>query len=96
MVYDLALRLCDEYTYRYGKVHKCQTDVMLALARLPNNIPMVASTPKPACMPDECKIYVDGKLDVVASYRNYYNVAKRSLAVWKNRNVPEWYTGELK
>jgi hypothetical protein len=37
-------------------------------------------------MPDECKI---GK-DVVASYRNYYKVAKKDFLTFKKRNNPYW------
>lgn len=95
--FDLLLCLCREYTYRYGKVHKVQRELISTLSYLPNNIPSTDKvTSKPVCMLDECKIYVDGVIDVVASYRNYYSVSKSHLAAWKNRNVPEWYIGELK
>ena len=35
---------------------------------------------------DEYKV-----IDVVESYRNYYRGAKSSFAVWKNREVPNWF-----
>jgi hypothetical protein len=44
-------------------------------------------TTPPMAMPDEYKV-----MDVVQSYRNYYMGAKKSFAVWKNRDVPEWFS----
>jgi hypothetical protein len=29
--------------------------------------------------------------DPVQSYRNFYNVAKKSFATWKKRPTPEWF-----
>ena len=37
-------------------------------------------------MPDEYKV-----TDVIESYRNYYNGAKKDFAKWKNRSAPEWF-----
>jgi hypothetical protein len=37
-------------------------------------------------MPDEYKVK-----DVIESYRNYYNGAKKDFAKWKNRDTPEWF-----
>lgn len=92
----LLLLLCAEYTHRYGKIHKVRRELLDVLTFPPNNIPIGGITTKPACMPDECKIYVDDTIDVVASYRNYYYTKKQHIAAWKNRDVPEWYIGELK
>lgn len=33
--------------------------------------------------------------DVIASYRNYYNNAKAGFAVWKNREIPEWFNKKV-
>lgn len=95
-LWSLLDSLCEEYTYRYGKIHKVERELLDYLWDIPSNTPTINSTPKPVCMPDECKIYVDGTLDVVRSYRNYYNTRKQHIASWKNRDVPEWYIGELK
>jgi hypothetical protein len=43
-------------------------------------------TPFALAMPDECK--VDNAVD---SYREYYRTEKRKIAVWKNREIPEWF-----
>jgi hypothetical protein len=89
----MLLALCEEYTYRYGKVHKVERDCLayVLLKNVPKNIPKSAfTTPTPA-MPDEVKIAGDS----LASYRNYYIKNKTHLASWKKRNVPEWYSADI-
>lgn len=86
---ELLYETCKEYTYRYGRVHKCEEDglVRWLLNQTPINInghPFTEPTP---AMPDLYK--VDG--DSIASYRNYYMGAKRSMASWKNRETPYWW-----
>lgn len=81
------MALLNEYTYRYGKVHKSM-DVAIALTRLPQNIPVdYFTTPTPAM--DE-KYLVDK--DSLKSYRNYYIHGKTHLHKWTRRNAPEWLT----
>ena len=47
--------------------------------------------PTPA-MPDHCKLYDDdGEIDVVASYRLYYNACKSGIARYTRRNKPDWF-----
>ena len=85
---ELLSELCAEYTYRYGKVHKCERDGLMhmLLDRVPDNIPQGPfSEPTPA-MPDEFK--VNGSS--IESYRKYYIGAKARMFNWKNRNTPEW------
>jgi hypothetical protein len=80
--------LCSEYTYRYEKIHKCESSGLVnALYKLPKNIPVTHFTQPTPAMPDECKVNSDS----IASYRNYYIKNKTHLANWKNRNIPEWY-----
>jgi hypothetical protein len=82
---ELGLELCKEYTYRYGKRHKSQ-DVIEWCVTNKVKICDKGFTNPPKAMPDEYKVD-----DVVKSYRNYYRGAKSGFAVWKNRQVPEWY-----
>jgi hypothetical protein len=84
----LLKELCAEYTFRYGKLHKCQVIGLVdALQTAPKNIPIGEfSEPTPA-MPDIYKVVNDS----ITSYRNYYNGAKTHLAKWKNRSIPEWF-----
>jgi hypothetical protein len=86
----LLVSLCAEYTYRYGKNHKCERDGLVAtLKQLPKNIPVGDLTPVLLAMPDEYKVP-----DHVESYRNYYRLGKPHIHSWKGkiagREVPSW------
>jgi hypothetical protein len=91
----LLTNLCSEYTYRYGKVHKCEEIGLVArlLSVAPKNIPDGPFTDPTPAMPDQYKVKGDG----VQSYRNYYNGEKQRMFSWKKRQVPEFInktTGE--
>ena len=82
----LLVAVSAEYTFRYGKQHKCQRDGLIELLETPPvNIPMVPATKLRLAMPDEYKVE-----DPVESYRNYYRFGKPHLHRWKNREVPNW------
>jgi hypothetical protein len=81
---DLGIALCKEYTFRYGKRHKCQ-DVIEWCRNNPPKLESKGLTKQPLAMPEECK-----KDSVISSYRNYYNTDKKHLHSWKNRNKPFW------
>jgi hypothetical protein len=85
-LYDLFYELCEEYTYRYGKIHLCDTKLKNILVFVPKNIPIGPMTDFALAMPDECK-----QEDAVESYRTYYRTDKRHLCEWKKREVPEWF-----
>ena len=81
----LLNELCKEYTYRYGKVHKCESSGLVArLKQMPNNIASGHFTDPTPAMPDQYKVKGDG----VQSYRNYYNGEKQRMFSWKKRQVP--------
>ena len=83
----LLNELCKEYTYRYGKVHKCESSGLVArLKQMPNNIIHTHFTDPTPAMPDQYKIKGNG----VQSYRNYYNGEKQRMFSWKKRQVPEF------
>lgn len=91
-LHELLVELCAEYTFRYGKVHKCQAiGLVEALKQSPTKIPMMAFTAPTPAMPDGVKIIGNS----LASYRNYYINNKVHLASWKgkvnSRNQPEWF-----
>ena len=94
---NLLKELCKEYTYRYGKVHKCERDGLVdrLWQTIPDNIPHCNFTEPTPAMPNEVKIAGDS----VASYRNYYISNKQHLASWKgkvnSRNVPEWFHANI-
>ncbi|MES2212296.1 MAG: hypothetical protein V4490_04070 [Pseudomonadota bacterium] len=93
VLHELLTHLCDEYTYRYGKVHKCeQIGLVDKLSHPPKHIDCKKKfTPPTPAMPEE--IVIPG--DVVASYRNYYNVKKQHIASWAGkvnaRKMPAWF-----
>jgi hypothetical protein len=77
--------LLHEYTYRYGKIHKCE-DMVVALMRPPLNIPVGYLTQVTPAMPDEYKMPGDS----VESYRNYYRAGKKHLHKYTKRPAPFW------
>jgi hypothetical protein len=93
-LYNLLCACMREYTYRYGKKHKCES-LLMALRTVPNNISNKPFTEPTPAMPDGVKIAGDSK----ASYRNYYINNKTHLANWKgkvnSRNVPEWFNASI-
>jgi hypothetical protein len=91
-LHQLLVELCKEYTYRYGKVHKCQsTGLVERLSMVPHNTPDKPFTGPTPAMPDEVKVAGNS----IKSYRNYYCLNKTHLASWQgkinSRNVPFWY-----
>jgi hypothetical protein len=82
----LALEICNEYTFRYGKTH--QAEVVIRGLEEPNILPL-GVTELPSCMDTQ---YVVGD-NVVDNYRNYYRLGKVHLHAWKNRNTPSWIYG---
>lgn len=84
-LYVHFLSLLNEYTYRYGKRHKCEAMVDW-LKSAPYNIPTGYLTPVTPAMPDEYKVPNDS----IESYRNYYRVAKARMHKWTKREPPKW------
>ena len=84
-LYKHFAALLNEYTYRYGKVHKCAS-MALTLRFTPQNIPLGNLTPVTPAMPEEYIV----KGDSVASYRNYYRVSKERMHKWTKREKPAW------
>ena len=77
-----AIALCDEYTIRYGKKHKCE-DVIMSM---PHIMPSPGVSEFVQCMPEQYR----GD-NVVEAYRRYYVGEKAGFARWTNRNIPEWF-----
>jgi hypothetical protein len=88
--YKHFIALCDEYTYRYGKIHSTDTKLREALLTMPGNIPIKEMTPFklamasfPECI-SECPI---------TSYRKFYETKQHRFKMdWTKRQVPEWFT----
>ena len=91
---NLLQEVCKEYTYRYGKVHKCERDGLTQMLHdiVPDNISLTTFTEPTPAMPDECIVPNDS----IASYKKYYTNNKQHLASWKgkinSREIPVWYS----
>ena len=81
---ELTECLLDEYTYRYGKIHKCSS-YLKELKENEPNIDDEGFTPPAQAMPDYCK-----DKDYITAYRNYYFLDKQHIFDWKKREKPEW------
>lgn len=80
----LAFALCEEYTHRYGKVHKSMGVIKgLPMPRLPDGTLNLRNMPQ--CMPDQYK-----QDDPVQAYRAYYMGEKSHIFRWTNREAPSW------
>jgi hypothetical protein len=93
---DLWSYLGEEYTHRYGKVHKSST--LEWLVHPPHHIPYRTLFTGPTCVVPQCMPFNykcnpnSASLDdVVYAYRSYYIGEKYSFAKWTNRSVPEWF-----
>lgn len=84
-LYKLFIALCDEYTYRYNKVHASDTKLRHILDKLPKNIQDNGFVPPPQAMPDYCK-----NTDTVVAYRTYYINEKSKMLDYKLREKPSW------
>lgn len=78
--------LMEEYTYRYGKTHKCFGELSYMLQSPPKNLKEYDMTLMPCAMDDK---YIVSD-DPVINYRNYYKIGKTHLHSWKNREAPNW------
>ena len=87
--YKHFIALCDEYTYRYGKVHSTDTKLRIALQQIPTNIPEKHMTPFKLAMGSNPECMLE---DAVESYRRFYETKqKRFTMVWTKRPVPKWF-----
>lgn len=83
--YDMFVALCDEYTYRYSKIHLTETKLKRLLNNLPNNITLGVYSEPPQCMPDDVK-----SESTITAYHKYYAVYKKDFAKWTDRPVPQF------
>ena len=82
--------LCREYTHRYDKTHRVETERLKILKKPPDNIPRGSLTPFRLAMKDcpECAALGDP----VEAYRAFYQTKQdRFPMVWTRREVPEWF-----
>lgn len=90
-LFNLWSRLCDEYEYRYGKIHATKTKLWDLLITPPVNIPDgIFSSPWRA-MPEKYKMPKTSIDYCELSYQAYFNGEKQHIADWKNRETPHWF-----
>jgi hypothetical protein len=89
-LYCLFVELCEEYTYRYGKVHETDRKLRNALSVPPRNIEVGYLTQMPQAMPEHCKMP-----NPIDAYKNYYIKEKVDFAKWTKRNDPRWYNANI-
>jgi len=92
---EYARAVADEYTWRYGKMHKSERVVKWLednkeyIFKAFEDVEPIFTRP-PQCMPDQYK-----QEDTIEAYRSYYYGEKKYFAKWeKGRNKPEWFRGK--
>lgn len=86
-LYSYFIELCNEYTFRFGKIHKSDKKLRYVLHTTPQNIHIGYLTQMPFCMPEE---YIDNN-DLIQSYRDFYIEEKLPFGRWNNgRDKPLW------
>lgn len=88
--YNHFVALCEEYTYRYNKIHLTDSLLRGILSKEPDNITQGSLTQFALAMNVEPQcIHPD---DPVKSYREFYQTKKnRFKMVWTKREKPEWF-----
>jgi hypothetical protein len=88
--YKHFIALCDEYTYRYGKVHATDTKLRKILSNLPHKITQTTvMTPFKLAMSSNPECIFE---DAVKSYRAFYQTKQeRFKMLWTKRKQPEWF-----
>ena len=86
-----AFAMCQEYTKRYGKIHKSLEAIHWCGCNYHKlDLPRIGLTKFAQAMPDEYK----NKCSVTA-YRSYYNGEKAYFAKWSKRETPSWFTPQI-
>ena len=88
-LWEHAGSLCEEYTARYGKTHKCEltmNDYNPIWIQVVDALPDIGLTPFAQAMPDYCR-----NDNAVIAYRQYYMREKKHIAKWKSKK-PAWFT----
>ena len=95
---EQCIALCQEYTYRYDRRHKCQ-DVIEWCRDNPPELPSLGGKTAFAVAisnNQQCKSIPNfNSLSVVDKYRLYYLYDKAYIASWKNRDPPSWWNNAV-
>jgi hypothetical protein len=88
--------LCDEFTFRTGKVHK-SSEMLYLLEKQPSKIAIAEKTPFAMVMPAEYQKL--GVFDQTKAYQGYLNTKLKEWACrdkpiavqWTRRQKPDWF-----
>jgi len=87
-LYQHFVALCDEFTYRYNKLHLTDKKLRKILLQQPNNICKKELENIPLAMPNEYK-----QSDSIKAYRTYYKSKQTKFKmIWTKRKCPNWFT----
>lgn len=91
--YFLFVALCDEYTFRYNKIHKTDSLLRSILSARPNNIVRGESNDiVPFALAMKSNTECQDLSDPVGSYRKFYKTKQaRFKMLWTNRPIPNWF-----
>lgn len=85
LLVEHTLAMLDEYTERFGKVHKCAGVLEKVLDIYdPSRFPKQHETRLPLCMPQEFK-----SNNIVESYRRFY--ASKPRMRYPENKIPTWF-----
>ena len=103
-LYQHGIALCEEYTYRYDKVHGSQDRIITGMRQregINYSFPVIGLTPVTIAMFDKYRLnekdYYNHNPDatdwdfVIASYRHYYLEGKWRIAEWRKDRRPDWF-----
>jgi hypothetical protein len=85
---QLGKYLCEEYTFRYGKIHKTQSHLLWLMQNPPVSLIDTGITEIRLAMPDEYK-----RANPVEAYRTYYYENKlkvRGIVKYTKRGYPKF------
>lgn len=86
---ELTQELCKEYTHRYGKIHKFESNIS-DLRNIKPDIPDIGFTTPKQAMPEMYKFSTTDINDIIECYRQYYYFEKQHLLAWKKRDIPDF------
>ena len=94
-LYEHGKALCEEYTYRYGKVHGSQSRILDIAYTIGEDSNWSIATPVTIAMDDKYRLVKDNRIPdwdfVINSYRYYYLEGKWKFAEWRANRMPAWW-----
>lgn len=87
--FNYAAELCDEYTYRYGKIRELEG--IVKNFKIPKNLPNLGLTQFALALSDKFPPELRNPNDPVQTYRYFYMLDKATFAKWKFRDKPYWW-----